>query len=213
MPQGVQESDSDLAELPEYELQHNSEGSSYVRKAVQHRMRFSWKQRALTVHHYNTTVPRPTLEELAEWCKQEFTLSRRPHITAISRWLHKGKQLIQMLADEESPRVQDLKAIYPERFPGLDDAVMQWFLKMESRRAVITDQVIQEKARDIARELKIDKFCASSGWLEKFKKRHNIQQYQCHGEAASADSLNVVLAQETFAKLFRDTPADNIYNG
>ena len=61
-----------------------------------------------------------------------------------------------MLADEESPRVQDLKAIYPERFPGLDDAVMQWFLKMESRRAVITDQVIQEKARDIARELKID---------------------------------------------------------
>lgn len=74
MPQGVQESDSDLAELPEYELQHNSEGSSYVRKAVQHRIRFSWKQRALTVHHYNTTVPRPTLEELAEWCKQEFTL-------------------------------------------------------------------------------------------------------------------------------------------
>ena len=101
VPQDVQESDSDLAELPEYELQHNSEGAAYVRKAVQHRMRFSWKQPALTVHHYNTTVPRPTLEELAEWCKQEFTLSRRPHITAISRELHKGKQLIQMLAAEE----------------------------------------------------------------------------------------------------------------
>ena len=63
----VQESDSDLAELPEYELQQNSDGTSLqvVRKAVQHRMRLSWKQRALTVHHFNTTIPRPTLEELA----------------------------------------------------------------------------------------------------------------------------------------------------
>ena len=69
----VQESDSDLAELPEYELEQNSDGTSLqvVRKAVQHRMRLSWKQRALTVHHFNTTIPRPTLEELAEWCKQE----------------------------------------------------------------------------------------------------------------------------------------------
>ena len=45
----------------------------------------------------------------------------------------------------------------------LGDAVIQWFVNMESQRAVITDQVIQEKVRDIARELKIDKFCASSG--------------------------------------------------
>ena len=52
----------------------------------------------------------------------------------------------------------------------------------------------------------------NAGWLEIFKKLHDIHQYLCHGKAASADSVGNVLVKETFTKFFSDTPADNIYN-
>ena len=63
--QDVQESDSDFAELPEYELQQSSDCAYCLRKASNEIM---LETKALTVHHLNTTVPRPTLEGLAEFC-------------------------------------------------------------------------------------------------------------------------------------------------
>ena len=57
-----------------------------------------------------------------------FVKTTTHYVTAVCRCLHKGKELIQKLAAEDSPRVQNLKAIYPERFPSLDDAVIQWFV-------------------------------------------------------------------------------------
>ena len=128
-------------------------------------------------------------------------MTRAPAISAVSKWTHKStsKELLKRLQSEFSPQVQDLKSVYPEKHPELDEKMLQWFSRMEIRGAVLTDHVIQERARNFAKEMKYDDFAASVGWLHSFM-RHNIQQHHCHGEAASADGLNVVLAQEIFTK-------------
>lgn len=66
----------------------------------------------------------------------------------------------------------------------------RWFLAAQEARVVISEDLIVEKAKGLQARLlekvpgvKDCKF--SSGWLQGFKKRHNIQLRMMHGEADS----------------------------
>ena len=48
---------------------------------------------------------------------------------------------------------------------------------MENRKAILSDHLIQKQALKFATELKLDKFTASKGWLQKWKKRAAIKLY------------------------------------
>lgn len=52
----------------------------------------------------------------------------------------------------------------------------------------LTDSVIRNKAKEVAKQLQIpeDKFKASSGWVENFKHRHGIRRGQFHGNGRNA---------------------------
>ena len=50
---------------------------------------------------------------------------------------------------------------------------------------VITGEIILSKANDYAKLLNIENFHGSEGWLTNFKRRHNLKQYNKHGEASS----------------------------
>ena len=57
-----------------------------------------------------------------------------------------------------------------------------------SKNITVTGPLLKEKALKFARELKIDDFKASEGWLEKFKIRHNIKLKTKKGESNSVDT-------------------------
>ncbi|KAL4250782.1 hypothetical protein ABKN59_006091 [Abortiporus biennis] len=70
----------------------------------------------------------------------------------------------------------------PTKFPFLENKLEKW-LKHEGRSMVLSDNVIREKAKEIAKELQWpeEKFKASSGWVENFKHRHGIRKGVWHG--------------------------------
>lgn len=63
----------------------------------------------------------------------------------------------------------------------LDAEVLEWLQKTRLEHILISGSLIRKKALEISKKLKMDNFKASQGWLEKFRKRHNISIKRVHG--------------------------------
>ncbi|RWS19352.1 hypothetical protein B4U80_14452, partial [Leptotrombidium deliense] len=120
-----------------------------------------------------------TQEKLAEWAKITFNTNvDRSTVSKINKACNAHK------ITEDTSRKRSKQLIYLE----LDQALNEWILEHHSI-AIITDAIIIKKAKQFAEKLKIeeDKILFSGGWLQSFKKRHNISQITKHGEAASVN--------------------------
>lgn len=69
----------------------------------------------------------------------------------------------------------------------IDEAILKWVTTARNKNLPLSGTLIREKAKEFAVALGRDDFSASVGWLDKFKKRHNIVQKSLCGESASAD--------------------------
>ena len=76
----------------------------------------------------------------------------------------------------------------------------------------ITGPVLQEEARILAERLNADNFKASNGWLQSFKKRHNIKQVVVSGEAGGVSEETVRNWHERLQSLLRGYEAKDIWN-
>jgi hypothetical protein len=79
-------------------------------------------------------------------------------------------------------------------WPALEAALFEWQQRMEAKRAIITGDVLKEKAHQLWQALpqyhNITEPPWSNGWLQGFKKRFKIKEYVQHGEAGSAATNN-----------------------
>jgi hypothetical protein len=57
-----------------------------------------------------------------------------------------------------------------------------------------------------------EKFKASNGWLDNFKKRHNLKQYNIHGEVSSAPIQDLDSIREKLRQTLRDYDPKDIFN-
>ena len=57
----------------------------------------------------------------------------------------------------------------------------EWF-KCDPSKNLVSRSVLQEKALEIATEIKVENFIASNGWLECFRKCHNTSFKTISGE-------------------------------
>ena len=73
----------------------------------------------------------------------------------------------------------------PAQHEDIDSALLDWFRNARSKNIPITGPMLQEKAPKITEALKIspEKFKASNGWLDRFKKRCGIKAKVILGEA------------------------------
>ena len=107
----------------------------------------TWKQKALAMQYYDERIPKPTYEELAQWCKAKFKLPQSPHKSTVLSWLKadvKAKLLLK-LQTEASPHIQNMKSMYECKHPQLESTLQTWFIDMQSKKAFITDLHIREK--------------------------------------------------------------------
>lgn len=76
-------------------------------------------------------------------------------------------------------------------WPVLEEALFEWEQRYDAGHNTLTDEILRLKALQFWNRLPcyqgkpVPKF--ANGWVERFKKRHNIRQISQHGEAASAD--------------------------
>lgn len=69
----------------------------------------------------------------------------------------------------------------------LDDAVYKWFSQLRSCGMAVRGIEIQAAAERLSKQMGLEQFKASSGWLFRFRRRHNISNKKISGEILSAD--------------------------
>ncbi|KAJ6557384.1 centromere binding protein B [Mycena vulgaris] len=65
----------------------------------------------------------------------------------------------------------------PSKFPEIEEDMVKWLLECRDTNTVLSDSMIRNKAKEVARDLGIpeERFKASSGWIENFKHRHGVR--------------------------------------
>ena len=76
----------------------------------------------------------------------------------------------------------------------------------------ITDNILLTKALGFAFLLKEDKFKGSNGWIDSFKKWHNLKLYSVHGESASAPLEDLDAMWNKIRQTLKDYDPKNIFN-
>ena len=64
----------------------------------------------------------------------------------------------------------------------VDKALKEWFLQVRKKDARINGPLLRQKAEDLAKKMGKDKFVATEGWFQRWKKRENISFIKTHGE-------------------------------
>jgi DDE superfamily endonuclease/Tc5 transposase DNA-binding domain len=95
----------------------------------------------------------------------------------------------------------------------IEDTIIEWMNKIWTPEMRINGQFIQEKAMQLAKERKIEGFAASNGWLEKFRKRFNVEYKTIHGESGGVDQVVVEEWKEKLVMITCEYQPRDIYNG
>jgi hypothetical protein len=75
------------------------------------------------------------------------------------------------------------KRVVSVRFEQVEQDLYRWFINCRSKSLPISGPILQTEATKLAEKLGISDFKASNGWLDRFKRRHNIVCKQINGEA------------------------------
>lgn len=119
--------------------------------------------------------------ELSAWCEKRFGKPIKKN--TVSDILKHAKKWLAVRDDCNV--IKDMKC----RYPQLETALWTWIITARSSQPTlcISDAMLLNKARKFGEELGITNFEYSTGWLCRFKKRHNLKSYRVHGEAATVD--------------------------
>ena len=100
----------------------------------------------------------------------------------------------------------------PGEFEDVNQAMYTWYSLARQRSVPVSGPMLQEEARIIAEKMGHRQFKASNGWLEKFKKRHNIRQFTISGEAADVSDETVEGWQERLKSIMAGYKAEDVWN-
>ncbi|KAJ8300510.1 hypothetical protein KUTeg_022029 [Tegillarca granosa] len=85
------------------------------------------------------------------------------------------KRKAEVLSDYENNVPSDRKRQRrPTGNEDINELMWEWFQDATKRRININGPLLQERALMFAKDLYVESFKASNGWLESFKNRHNI---------------------------------------
>ncbi|PKB96816.1 Homeodomain-like protein, partial [Rhizophagus irregularis] len=131
-------------------------------------------------------TPRPTQEELA----------------VLYKWL-----LVN--PDSEDANKQKERPVY---FPQVEEALSLWVTNALTAELTINTDILREKAKYFAQQFEINKFSFSNGWIDKFKRRHNLKEYIKWGEAKSAPLETLDEERDILREIIKDYDLNDVFN-
>lgn len=102
----------------------------------------------------------------------------------------KNKAEIRAKADKR-PDARGARRVRTAVFEDVEAAVYKWFVDVRSRNIPVSGPMIERKAKDMAFLLGREDFRGGSGWLQRFKERHQIVGRAVTGESRAVDSESV----------------------
>ncbi|XP_066261743.1 tigger transposable element-derived protein 4-like [Euwallacea similis] len=95
----------------------------------------------------------------------------------------------------------------------VNTALVKWIEAGRKQNLPISGPVLQQKTLNFAQQLGDKSFKASSGWLEKFKKRYGIVQKKICGESADVDEAHCnTWIQESLPALLAPYDEKDVFN-
>jgi centromere protein B len=102
---------------------------------------------------------------------------------------------VQILSEWESGNAAR-KSLKTPKFADVDSALARWFADKRANDVPLTHTILCQKAQEFATALGVTVFHASSGYIDRFKKRHNIvsaKTRQCSVKSATASARSSFL--------------------
>ncbi|KAH8270800.1 hypothetical protein KR018_005086 [Drosophila ironensis] len=87
-----------------------------------------------------------------------------------------------------------------EQGAHIDELCFNWFIRARSDGLAISGECVREKAREFAAQAGFPEFTASSGWLQKWQKRHNISYSPMDESLEQVDFEAVLVKSEPLAR-------------
>lgn len=132
-----------------------------------------------------------------------------------------GKTQVTVLLQSK----EEIKKFYQEggnvqqrrKFPkteGLtvDQVVFNWFNKARNLHIPISGPIIQAKALEVAQNIGLNEFKASNGWLERFRRRHDITYKTVCGESADVNIEDVKSWKQRLSIILKDYASKDVFN-
>lgn len=95
---------------------------------------------------------------------------------------------------------------------AVDQVVFNWFCKARNKHLPISGPIIQARALEAAQNLGLNDFKASNGWLERFRRRHDITFKTICGESADVNIEDVKVWKEKLLSIFKDYAPKDVFN-
>lgn len=83
------------------------------------------------------------------------------------------------------------KRMRTSNFEDVEAVLIKWFKNVRSNSISVSGNILKEKALEIAKELNVENFNASNGWIERFKERHGLSFKKICGESAAVDESKI----------------------
>lgn len=123
-------------------------------------------------------------------------LKKGTSATLISKEFGIAKSTVSLIKKNElkirsafgaSSALSNRKKQRKSNFPRTESALHKWFVKQRDQNVPINGNILIEKAKYYCTKFDEGNFKASTGWLDRFKRRHGIRLLAICGEKLSAD--------------------------
>ena len=98
------------------------------------------------------------------------------------------------------------------KYSDVNKALYQWYLLAVSKNVFPDGTQLAEKAKEIASKLGLSDFKASNGWLDRWKKKHNIKKMTISGESGDVSGSTVSSWKERLPEIIEGYGIDDIWN-
>lgn len=106
----------------------------------------------------------------------------------ISDWKKNRAKLEQNCATSSAKSLENRQTMKQSVYTQVDEALFLWFTQEREKGTPLSGPIVQEKAVQLNTLMNGDpSFSASTGWFDRFKKRHGIRQLTITGEKLSSD--------------------------
>uniref|UniRef100_UPI00358F3C65 tigger transposable element derived 5-like n=1 Tax=Myxine glutinosa TaxID=7769 RepID=UPI00358F3C65 len=124
--------------------------------------------------------------------KSQTQVARDPGIpeSTLRGWKSQEEKLRVSLCKVEEEAGLKAKHLKTAKDGSLDDSLYEWFVQARSEGLPISGPILKAQAEKFDKQIngETSQFKASNGWLDRFKRRHEISQVLVSGEIRSADS-------------------------
>ncbi|KAF0729976.1 Uncharacterized protein FWK35_00029960, partial [Aphis craccivora] len=138
------------------------------------------------------------------------TLTLSDKIKLIELKQHENLSVKELMVKFNCGKTQ--KRVVSVGYEQTERDLYRWFINCRSKSLPISEPIIQTEATKLAEKLGISDFKASNGWLDRFKRRHNIICKQINEEANDVNQDTVENWKRKLLVLIKEYEAKDIYN-